>query len=98
MQSAFDDDALKALLETPEVGPKMVGYLEDIGIADMKALAAADPAILRLRINAHLGEPRLNTKGQDALAAMIATAREYLNERPDAGENDGTVVQFRARD
>ena len=96
--SAFDDDALNALLATPDVGPQMVGYVEAIGISEMTALAAADPAILRLRINAHLGQPRLNTKGQAALAAMIATARDFLNNRPDTGRNDGTVVRFRTRD
>ena len=71
----------EALLGIDNVGPAMVGFVEMLGIHGMSDLARADAAILRMRINAHLGEPRLNTMGEDALKAMIATARTYLNDQ-----------------
>ena len=77
----FPDDARQVLVAIPQVGPTMVGYVEAIGLYDMESLARADAALLRLRINAYLGEPRLNTMGQDALSAMIAAARAYLNDQ-----------------
>ncbi|MAJ63261.1 MAG: hypothetical protein CL558_08225 [Alphaproteobacteria bacterium] len=77
----FPEREREALLGIDNVGPAMVGFVEMLGIHGMSDLARADAAILRMRINAHLGEPRLNTMGEDALKAMIATARTYLNDQ-----------------
>jgi hypothetical protein len=78
---SFPERERQALLDTPNVGPAMVGFVELTGIHGMADLARADAAIMRLRINAHLGEPRVNTMGEDSLKAMIATARAYLNSQ-----------------
>ena len=95
----FSENDRDALLACDGVDDVLIGYLEAIEICDMSGLASADPAILRLRINAHLEEPVLNTRSQDALAAMIAVARKEFNEEPPLPEGDGgTVIPFPKQD
>jgi hypothetical protein len=75
----FSETERALLLGVQNAGPKMVGFLELAGVSSLSELARADAALLRIRINAHLGHPHLNTMGQDVLSAMIAAARAELN-------------------
>jgi hypothetical protein len=66
----------RALMEAvPLMGPRMVDYLELIGIERFADLAGADAHELRLRINARLGRPHINAMGVRALANLIDAAK-----------------------
>lgn len=77
----FPETERALLLAVHNAGPRTVGYLEQIGISSLAELARQDAAILRLRINAMLGRPQINTLGQSVLAALIAAARAELNRQ-----------------
>lgn len=63
------------MLRAHSIGPKMIGYLEAIGIETFAELADADAAELALRINAHLGHPHINGAGVVALENLISLAK-----------------------
>lgn len=70
--SADDRRAMEAVAL---MGPRMVDYLEMVGVETFAELAFADAHELRLRINAHLGRPHINAMGVRALANLIESAR-----------------------
>jgi hypothetical protein len=57
------------------IGPKMIDYLESIGIRRMADLRRMDPEEIAVRINSELGIPRINKTGIAALAGLVAAAR-----------------------
>ena len=65
-----------AMQALPLMGPRMVDYLEMIGIGSFAELATADAFTLRMRINSHLGRPHINAMGEKALANLIEAARQ----------------------
>ncbi|GAB4227531.1 MAG: hypothetical protein Kow0032_06890 [Methyloligellaceae bacterium] len=58
------------------IGPRMVSYLEMIGIERLEDLRDADAAELAFRINAELGRRHINAAGIKALENLIVLARK----------------------
>lgn len=57
------------------IGPRMIGYLETIGIETLAELATADAVELAFRTNVHLGRRHINRAGIAALDNLIALAK-----------------------
>lgn len=81
----FSQEERRALLGAHQMGPKMVEYLELIGVATLQALAKRNPAQLRHAINAHLGRPHINAMGEYALEQAVAAAKAHLAGRSGEG-------------
>lgn len=62
------------MMAVRSIGPKMVGYLEMIGIESLGDLVGADPLQLALRINVELGRNHINRQGTAALSALVDAA------------------------
>ena len=62
------------MLRAHSIGPKMVRYLEEIGIERLADLRGADPAELAMRIDIALGRKHMNRLGIEALAHLVALA------------------------
>ena len=63
------------------VGPRMVHWLEEIGIERLEDLAAADVGEIAMRIDIVLGNRRLNRFGIEALANLIEMADRECAKR-----------------
>lgn len=66
------------LLNARSFGPKMLGYVEAIGIRSLRDLAERDAESLAFEINLHLGKPHINRFGVAALDAAVAAARHAI--------------------
>ncbi|WP_331372052.1 hypothetical protein [Sinorhizobium chiapasense] len=64
------------MLRAFSIGPRMIDYLEEIGIERLADLKGADAAELALRINVALGRRHINRMGIRALENLIALANE----------------------
>jgi len=62
------------MMEARSIGPRMVSHLEEIGIERLSDLMGRDPRELAIEINAHLGQPRINAAGIQALSNLVALA------------------------
>lgn len=62
------------MLKAHSIGPKMVGYLAEIGIERLSDLKGADPDIIAVRIDIALGRKHMNAIGVAALRNLIALA------------------------
>lgn len=62
------------MLRAHSIGPKMIGYLEQIGIERLEDLAGADAEEIAFRINATLGWKHLNRLGVEALRNLVELA------------------------
>lgn len=69
------------MLKAYSIGPKMIAYLEQIGIERLEDLAGADAGEIALRIDATLGWKHLNRLGVEALRNLIELA-----DRESAGK------------
>jgi hypothetical protein len=63
------------MLRAHSIGPKMIDYLELIGVERLSDLRGADPAELAFRINMELGRSHINATGGAALANLGALAK-----------------------
>jgi predicted flap endonuclease-1-like 5' DNA nuclease len=64
------------MLRAHSIGPKMIAYLEEIGIERLSDLAAADPEELAMRIDIALGRKHMNRLGVEALHNLVTLAKE----------------------
>ena len=80
-RAAFSPQQRAVLLRAWQMGPKMIAYLEAVGVTTLSELAQQDPGALRVAINAHLGRPHINAMGERALANAVACARSHLDQR-----------------
>jgi nucleotidyltransferase/DNA polymerase involved in DNA repair len=62
------------MLRARSVGPRMIAYLEEIGIRRLADLRGADPAALAMRIDVALGRRHISSQGVAALANLVALA------------------------
>ena len=71
------DAAERALmLRVHSIGPRMLSYLEAIGVQSLSSLRGAEAEELALRINIALGKRHINRAGIAALKNLIAFANE----------------------
>jgi hypothetical protein len=61
------------MLRAYSIGPKMIAYLEEIGITRLEELVDADPLVIAMRIDIALGK-HLNRLGIAALTNLIELA------------------------
>jgi hypothetical protein len=62
------------MLKAYSIGPRMIGYLEEIGIERLEDLAGADAEEVAMRIDVALGWKHINRLGIDALRNLIELA------------------------
>jgi hypothetical protein len=64
----------KKMLRAHSIGPKMIAYLQEIGIERLSDLAGANPEEIAFRIDIALGRKHMNRLGVEALRNLIALA------------------------
>ncbi|MEZ5791924.1 MAG: hypothetical protein R3D34_14465 [Nitratireductor sp.] len=74
---AISESEKRKMLMAHSIGPKMVAYLERIGIERLEDVRDADPKDLAFRIDMELGAKRMNALGVAALANLVALAKAY---------------------
>ena len=80
----IDAGERERMLRAYSIGPKMIAYLEEIGITRLDELAGADPHEIALRIDVALGHKRLNRLGIAALRNLIELAENQCGgSRPE---------------
>jgi len=62
------------MLKAHSIGPKMIDYLEAIGISNLSELKGADAGELAMRIDIHVGRRHINRQGVAALQNLIDLA------------------------
>ncbi|MFD9900047.1 hypothetical protein [Mesorhizobium sp. NPDC059025] len=70
----IDETERKAMLKAHSIGPRMIAWLEEIGIEQLAHLRGADADEIAMRINIALGRRHLNRLGVEALRNLIALA------------------------
>ena len=70
----------KAMLEAYSIGPKMIAYLEEIGIERLADLKGADAGEIARRIDIAMGRKHMNRLGVAALENLIALANERSHD------------------
>lgn len=73
---AIVDEERRKILAAPSIGPRMVGYLEMVGIVRLADLEGQDAAEIGFRINALLGHNHINCQGLRALKNLIELAEQ----------------------
>ena len=68
------------MLRAHSIGPRMIAYLEAIGIERLEDLIGADPHVIAMRIDIALGK-RLNRFGIEALTNLIELANREARVR-----------------
>jgi hypothetical protein len=71
------------MLRAHSIGPKMIAYLDEIGIKRLDDLVGADPEAIAMRIDIALGHKHINRLGVAALRNLIELAERECgqNER-----------------
>lgn len=83
-KSVIDTDERAKMLKAHSIGPKMIAYLEKIGIERLADLKGADPHLVAMRIDVALERRHINRLGVAALANLIELAnRETDLPAPD---------------
>ena len=72
------DSERQKMLRAHSIGPRMIGYLEEIGIERLSDLRGADADMLAMRIAVALGRKHMNRLGVEALRNLIALAEREL--------------------
>ena len=62
------------MLRAHSIGPRMIVYLQEIGIERLADLRGADPHEIAMRIDIALGRKHINRHGMAALENLIALA------------------------
>lgn len=70
----IEESERRRMLRAHSIGPKMIGYLEEIGIEKLSDLAGADAEIIAMRIDIALGRKHMNRMGVEAIGNLIALA------------------------
>ena len=71
----ISDDERAKMLHAHSIGPRMIGYLEEIGIERLSDLRGADAELLAMRIDVSLGRKHMNRQGVEALRNLIELAK-----------------------
>jgi nucleotidyltransferase/DNA polymerase involved in DNA repair len=70
------------MLRAYSIGPRMIAYLEEIGITRLEDLIGADPEQLAMRIDVIVGRRRrLNRLGIEALRNLVELADRQGDKR-----------------
>ncbi len=72
----MDESEKRRMLRAHSIGPRMIAYLEEIGIERLADLKGADPHQVAMRIDIALGRRHMNRLGVEALANLIALAND----------------------
>ncbi|GAA4120508.1 hypothetical protein ACFFTN_07115 [Aminobacter aganoensis] len=70
----ISQDERKSMSRAYSIGPKMIGYLEEIGIERLADLRGADAAKIAMRIDIARGRKHINGLGLAALQNLIELA------------------------
>jgi hypothetical protein len=70
----ISDDERKSMLRAHSIGPKMISYLQDIGITRLDDLKGAEPLEIVMRIDISVGRKHMNSLGVAALRNLIELA------------------------
>lgn len=70
----IDEAERHKMLKAYSIGPKMISYLEEIGIERLSDLAGAQAEEIAFRIDIALGRKHMNRLGIEALRNLIALA------------------------
>ena len=70
----IDGSERQKMLKAHSIGPKMIAYLEEIGIERLADLKGADAGEIAMRIDIVLGRKHMNRLGVEALENLIALA------------------------
>ena len=70
----IDANERHKMLQANSIGPKMIAYLEEIGIERLSDLKGADADEIAMRIDIALGRKHMNRLGVAALVNLIALA------------------------
>ena len=70
------EEERQKMLKAHSIGPKMIFYLEEIGVERLSDLRGADAGELAMRIDIALGRKHMNRLGVAALRNLIALAEE----------------------
>lgn len=73
----IEDSERQRMMRAKSIGPRMIGYLEEIGIERLDELKTAEAEDLASRINATLGRRHINRTGIHALENLIAYAKSF---------------------
>lgn len=76
----IEESERRRMLRAHSIGPKMVSYLEEIGIERLSDLVGADAEEIAMRIDIALGRRHMNRMGVEAIRNLIALA-----EREEGG-------------
>lgn len=68
------DDERAKMLRAHSIGPRMIAYLEEIGIERLDELKGEDAETLAMRIDVALGRKHMNRLGVGALRNLIELA------------------------
>ena len=71
----IDGNERQKMLRAHSIGPKMIAYLEEIGVERLSDLKGADAGGIAMRIDATLGRKHINRQGIAALENLIALAQ-----------------------
>lgn len=78
----ISDIERQKMLRAHSVGPRMIAYLEEIGIERLSDLRDADAGTLAMRIDIALGRKHMNRIGVEALRNLIAlAASEFTGDK-----------------
>jgi nucleotidyltransferase/DNA polymerase involved in DNA repair len=70
----IDEHERRRMRKAHSIGPRMIAYLEEIGVRRLDDLVDADADDLAMRIDIVLGARRLNRLGIEALQNLIELA------------------------
>ena len=70
----IEEHERRRMLRAHSIGPRMIAYLEEIGVERLDDLVDADPHEIAMRIDIVLGTRRLNRFGIEALQNLIELA------------------------
>ena len=70
----IEEHERRRMLRAYSIGPRMIAYLEEIGVERLDDLVGADPHEIAMRIEIALGTRRLNRFGIEALQNLIELA------------------------
>lgn len=68
------------MLRAHSIGPRMIAYIEEIGIERLEDLAGADAEEIAMRIDIALGRRHLNRHGVQALRNLIDMANRECGQ------------------
>ncbi|MBO6717590.1 MAG: hypothetical protein JJ913_06485 [Rhizobiaceae bacterium] len=81
----ISDHERQKMLRAHSIGPRMVGYLEEIGIERLSDLKGADAEAIAMRIDVALGRRHMNRLGVAALRNLIELAEGKAACDPNGG-------------